>query len=341
MHYTHRWVDVFKLNTRELVAKIVEDEIDILVDLVGCTAGNRLDAFSCCPAPVQVTWIGYPNTTGLSCMHYRVTDAVTDPVDTSQRFSEKLIRLPDCFLCHNIQTDEIMQKACGSKDLPALVSPPCLQNGYITFGCFNQVTKIQPAVLDLFIRILNQVPTSRINLKCGICFNAPCVREKWHAKFEAKGVARERVNLLAGVEEHVHHMSLYGKHDISLDTFPYGGTTTTVDSLLMGVPVVTLRTPPSDSIHAQNVSAGILTTLGLPDLIANSPDEYVHLASKLAANTERLVALRDNLRSDWGKSPMGDADRYRRNVEKMYQDMWGEYCEGSNWPPNSPDRDIA
>jgi protein O-GlcNAc transferase len=334
---THRWVDAFNCSTGQLLAQIVADEIDILVDLAGYTSNNRLDVFACCPAPIQVTWIGHPNTTGLSVMHYRVTDTVTDPVDTSQRFSEKLIRLPDCFLCYNIQNDEKMPRY---NELPAVVSPPCIQNGYITFGCFNKATKVQPAVVDLWIRVLQQVPTSRINIKSA-CFDAPCMREKWYTKFEANGIDRQRVNLLTIAKEQEDHLSLYGQHDISLDTFPYSGTTTTVESLLMGVPVVTLRTPASASIHAHNVSAGILTVLGLPDLVANSPDEYVDVASKLAADTVRLIFLRENLRSDWGKSPMGDVERYRRNVEEMYQSMWAEYCEGSNWPPNSRDRDIA
>ena len=317
-HMVDKWVDIWGLDTAAAVRAIVADEIDILVDLAGITFNHRLDVFACSAAPIQVTWIGYPNTTGVETIHYRVTDAVTDPMATTQQFSEKLIRLPDCFLCYAPK---------GFVDqMPPVSAPPSEENGYITFGSFNQIAKVQHECLELWCRVLRAVPNSRINLKY-LTFKAEAFREEWFAKFHARGIARERVTFMSFFPATSGHLAAYNLHDISLDTFPYNGTTTTVDSLLMGVPVVTLRSPSEACIHAHNVSAGILTALGQPDLVAQSEDEFVEIAKNLARSPERLHALRHGLRNQFCSSPMGNSARYRSNVEDMYRKMWVQFCQ--------------
>lgn len=277
--------------------------------------------------PVQVTWIGYPNTTGLPSIHYRVTDAVADPVDTSQKFSEKLIRLPDCFLCWSLN--------CPLEEFPEVSEAPCVRRGYVTFGSFNQVSKVQPHTLDLWCRVLRELPDSRIQIKSSRQFSAPALCEEWYGKFEVRGIARDRVTFLGYQTGMDGHLKAYEGHDISLDSFPYSGTTTTVDSLFMGVPVITLRSPASASIHAQNVSASILTVVGFQDLIADSPDAFVTAAVGLASDTLKLRQMRGKIREQLLSSPLCDRDRYCQNVEKMFSSMWADYCEGSSWPPNN------
>ena len=206
------WVDIWGLDTAAAVGAIVADEIDILVDSAGITFNHRLDVFACSAAPIQVTWIGYPNTTGVETIHYRVTDAVTDPMATTQQFSEKLIRLPDCFLCYAPK---------GFVDqMPPVSAPPSEENGYITFGSFNQIAKVQHECLELWCRVLRAVPNSRINLKY-ITFKAEAFREEWFAKFHARGIARERVTFMSFFPATSGHLAAYDLHDNSLDTFPY------------------------------------------------------------------------------------------------------------------------
>ncbi|WIA22301.1 hypothetical protein OEZ85_004618 [Tetradesmus obliquus] len=241
------WRDVGRLSEPQLAQLIRQDEIDILVELTGHTANNRLGMCAMRAAPVQVTWIGYPNSTGLTAIDYRLTDAICDPADTKQTFTEELVRLPGCFLCYT-----------PAPDAPPVAPLPAASNGFVTFGSFNNLAKITPQVLALWGRILNSVPASRLVLKAKP-FSCPAARHHVMGQLAAAGVAAWRVDLLpltAGTGE---HLSVYSLMDLSLDPFPYAGTTTTMESLFMGVPVITL----SGGCHAHNVSCSLLAAVGM------------------------------------------------------------------------------
>ena len=321
--YVDDWVNVFGMKAGQAADRIHGDQIDILVDLTGHTANNRLDIMACRPAPIQVTWIGYPNTTGLDYIHYRVTDYVTDPVDTTQPFSEKLIRLPDNFLCFSPHPKTPDVNAC-----------PFDTNGWVTFGSFNSLGKVQDKCFQLWASVLQNIPESRICLKSNVAFSSPYISEIWYKKFEAKGIARERVLLIGYISGQDGHLSAYHHVDIALDAHPYGGTTTISEAMVMGAPVITLRAPRDKPLHAWNVGLGMNTTFDqVKDLIAETEEEFVEIAKRLAADKDRLRGFRANLRQDFLKSPLGDAPRYQRNAEEMYQTMWAQYCSG-DWPPN-------
>ena len=292
----------------EVVAKqIREDGIDILVDLAGHTPQNRLLVFARKPAPVQATWIGYPNTTGLTTMDYRITDAFADPVGDSDQFhTEKLIRLPECFSCFE-----------APRESPQVGALPALATGHITFGSFNNPLKFTPAVIEQWSHILKRVPNSRLVLKyqgLDSAFMSALLREK----FGAQGIATQRLDIFGKDVSQLDHMNRYNQIDIGLDPFPYNGTTTTCDALWMGVPVITL----AGRSHVGRVGVSQLTNIGLPELIGHNEDDYVDIAVALANALPRLAALRSGLRERLRASPLMDAPRFTRNLEAAYREMF-------------------
>ena len=317
MTVSDSWVSVVGMAPLAVAQKIRTDNIDILVELAGHTAGNRLDVMALRPAPIQVTYIGYPNTTGLETINYRITDQHVDPPDTTQQFSEELVRLPDCFLCYS-PPDET--------ELPPVASAPSAALQYITFGSFNNVAKINGRVVRLWARILIAVPDSRLCLKSR-AFAAKQVKESCLTAFSQLGVDRSRIDLLNVLPSTTDHLDRYAHMDISLDTFPYAGTTTTMESLLMGVPVVTLRASGSEATHAQNVGVSLLTQIGCTDLIADSEDQFMEISIGLARSPERIRSLRESLRQRVLASPLCDGSRYMVEVENQYRWMWRRYCE--------------
>ncbi|CAK9140186.1 unnamed protein product [Ilex paraguariensis] len=306
------WRDIYGIDEKKVASMVREDKVDILVELTGHTANNKLGMMACRPAPVQVTWIGYPNTTGLPTIDYRMTDALADPPDTRQKHVEELVRLPECFLCYT-----------PSPEAGPIPPTPALSNGFITFGSFNNLAKITPKVLQVWARILCAVPNSRLVVKCKP-FCCDSVRQRFLSTLEELGLESLRVDLLPLILLNHDHMQAYALMDISLDTFPYAGTTTTCESLYMGVPCVTM----GGSVHAHNVGVSLLNTVGLGHLVAKSEDEYVQLALQLASDVTALSKLKMGLRDLMSKSPLCNGSKYILGLESTYRNMWRRYCKG-------------
>lgn len=301
------WREIFGRSDEEVAAQVRRDAVDILVDLGGHTGKHRLLAFARRPAPVQATWLGYPNTTGLQSMDYRITDADADPPGPADALhTEKLIRLEGGFLCY----------------APPATSPPVgplpfASSGRVTFGCFNNLAKLSPAAIALWSRLLREVPGSRLVLKArGLASVAAREDVRW--QFRPHGVGDAALELrepLASVES---HLAAYGEIDIALDVFPYNGTTTTCEALWMGVPVIAL----AGRTHASRVGTSLLRRVGLADLVAENPDEYVRIARSLAADPTRLGALRSGMRQCLGASSLLDPVRFARQLESALKDAW-------------------
>eukprot|EP00300_Choanocystis_sp_HF-7_P015342 c19019_g1_i5.p1 GENE.c19019_g1_i5~~c19019_g1_i5.p1 ORF type:complete len:574 (+),score=123.74 c19019_g1_i5:690-2411(+) len=301
------WCDILGKSTLDVAQLVREHEIDVLVELAGHTAGNRLDVLALCPAPVQVTWVGYPNTTGLPTIDYRITDATVDPPSSKQIHSETLWRLPRPFLAYTPAT-----QAAASKILP----PPCLRNNYITFGSFNSLSKINPTVQRVWARVLKCVPRSRLLIKSK-AFVCQAVRDKFLRTMEALGVESSRIDLL-GLFPHAQHFDAYGMMDISLDTFPYAGTTTTCECLHQGVPCVTLYSPGN---HCHSVGATLVEAIGYPDWACATEGDFVKKAIELACDPPRLAQIRERLRSDMLASVLCDGKGMAEAVEAAFRGM--------------------
>jgi predicted O-linked N-acetylglucosamine transferase (SPINDLY family) len=303
----HRWRHTHGVSDEEVARMIRDDGIDILVELTGHTGNNRLAMIARRPAGIAVTWIGYPHTTGMSRVDYRISDERADPADSPGLTTEKLVYLPECFLCHT----------------PPDNAPPIrlqlAQESYgcITFGCFNNLSKVSPLTLNLWCRLLHEVPEARLFLKSKALL-CPEVQEKYRRAFVTQGIEAHRVDL-SGLQPHTgSHLQMYNFVDVALDTAPYAGTTTTCEALYMGVPVVTLR---GRGIHAQNVGHSLLATVQLEDLAANSEEEYVQIASALGRNVKRLGALRAGLRTRMERSPLCDGLGHTRRLERLYANL--------------------
>jgi protein O-GlcNAc transferase len=306
------WLVTVGLSDDEMAERIGTDGIDILVDLAGHTANNRLRVFARKPAPVQVTWLGYPNTTGLEAIDYRLVDAVTDPVGEADAFaSETLVRLEGGFLCYG-----------GLKGAPEPAASPCRKTGTVTFGSFNNPAKVSAATFDAWATLLARLPQARLLLK-GKPFADAATRALFLARLGERGVAAERVELMAWLPDAAAHLGLYNQVDIALDPFPYNGTTTTCEALWMDAPVVTLR----GDRHAGRVGASLLSQIGLTDLIANSVEEYVEIARALAGDPGRLDDLRRSLRPRLAASPLCDGRAFARKIEAAFRNMWQQWCQ--------------
>lgn len=307
------WLNTCGMNDRELADRIRADSIDILVDLAGHTANNRLLAFALKPAPLQISYLGYPNTTGLAAMDYRLTDEHADPPGATEGIhAEILVRLPHGFLCYR-----------ASNDCPAVRMPPTERRGYVTFGSFNHLQKVTPEVVALWASILLAVPDSRMIMKnTGLSF--PAARDRYSKLFAGHGIDPDRLDLLGPTDSVIDHLATYHHVDIALDSFPYNGTTTTCEALWMGVPVVTL----AGQMHAGRVGASLLNQVGLDKLIAGTRDEYIRIASSLANNTRELATLRASMRSRMVSSPLCNEDGFAADVENAYRSIWRQWCAG-------------
>src|SRR5258706_2323922 len=305
---TDVWRDVARLPANEVADKIHDDHIDILIDLAGHSGIPNLRVFAQQPAPVQATWVGYLNTTGLTRMQYRISDNHCDPPGLTERYhTEQLVRLPHSQWCYHPFTEIDCEREA-----------PFERNGHVTFGSFNQTVKITPAMRKLWGEILTQVPDSRL-VVVGVVDDR--AREDLYQDLEDAGVGRSRVTMLAYIPLEEYYKS-FGRVDIALDTMPFSGGTTTLDALWMGAPVITAPGVRSWSRSA----ASILTTLGLPDWIADSPEDYVRRAVPFARNPSTIAELRKSLRSRMLESPLMDKRRFTRDMEEAYRRMWQSWC---------------
>jgi len=324
----HKWVEVFGRAPEDVAEMIRKDKVDILVELTGHTAGNRLDVMAQKPAPVQVTWIGYPNTTGLNTIDYRFCDAIVDPPNTKQKYTERLERLPNTFLCYSPPSES-----------PPVSLTPALSNGFVTFGSFNNFAKFNDQVLYLWTAILKRVPMSRLLMKCKP-FACMTMQKKVLQRFQALGIESRRIDLFPLFPTTREHLSLYSLVDISIDTFPYAGATTTCEAMYMGVPVVTLRSQEED-IHAHNVGCSLVSNIpSLKQLVTKTPEEYVDVAVKLASDIKGLNTLRQKLREEMLSSPLCDGDTFVKNLENKYQDIWERHCTKAISPNAASSQDV-
>jgi predicted O-linked N-acetylglucosamine transferase (SPINDLY family) len=290
--------------------QIRRDAIDIMIDLSGQTGGTRLSALAVRATPLAASWLGYPATTGLSTIDWRITDALADPPGHEAHYVEKLLRLPDGFLCYQPR-----------EDAPAVAPLPAATRGTITFGSFNNIIKLTPATVRCWAAILAAVPGSRLVLKAGTLAD-PLLCASCLAQFVAAGVAAERIELRSHLLETGEHLGAYNEIDIGLDPLVYNGTTTTCEALWMGVPVISLI----GDRHAARVGYDILSRIGLGELAAADTASYIATAATLAADVPRLAQIRRELRARVQRSPLCDAPRFAKQFEAGLRDIWRQWC---------------
>jgi protein O-GlcNAc transferase len=306
-----RWRDIRGYSRERFAEQVRADAIDILVDTGGHTSNARLVDFTARPAPVQVTWLGYPDTTGLPSMGYRITDAVADPLGTAgELHTEQLVRLPGGFLC--------FRPPQGS---PKPMAAPSLAGAPFTFGSFNNLSKVSPGTLAAWARILQAAPGARLALK-NRSFNDTAAQVRTLQALQQLGIPPERVLVSGHMDSLDEHLAAYGWVDVALDTLPYHGTTTTCEALWMGVPVVTL----AGQTHAARVGASLLESVGLSQCVAHSVDQYVNLAAGLAADRALLAAVRSGLRERMEHSALRDEAGFARKLETAYRQLWRNWC---------------
>jgi protein O-GlcNAc transferase len=305
------WYDVQEMSSEAVAQLIRSHSIDILVDLAGHTFGNLLPVFHHKPAPVQVTWLGCPSSTGLEAMDYRLSDPWLTPENTEEYFTERLWNLEWPSHCYRPPT-----KA------PEVAPLPAEKNGYLTFGSFNNLAKLSPETVALWAKTLHAVDQSHLVLKSWQLGDAEVCRQV-RQSFAQRGIDETRLHLLDGVPGLSAHLNTYGQIDIALDTFPYNGATTTLEALWMGVPVITLtgwRT-------ASRYSLSFLAALDLQEFAADNQEQFVEIARKLSGNLPYLSELRSSLRPRMRNSSLCDEMGFTCHLEAAYHQMWQHYCE--------------
>ncbi len=303
-----RWVNVANDSYDDVYRKVREHEIDILVELAGHTARNRLPSLLQRAAPIQVTYLGYPNTIGIPQIDYLITDAIVDPPGEERLFTEKLIRVDGCFSCYRARDDA-----------PPVMPLPALQRDYVTFGSLHSLSKFTPPVIDLWCRVLHAVPNSRM-----LMFRTTLVNEtaeRVRGEFAKRGIDPSRVDLRGHVPP-AGYLTTYYDMDITLDVIPWTGHTTACEAMWMGVPVVTHL----GNRHAGRMVASVLHAVGHPEWIGNTLDEYVEIAARMAADVSSLANLRLKLRDEMAASLLCDGPTFTRKLEAVYREMWRNWC---------------
>ena len=301
------WHDIAGAPDAEVAAQVARDRIDVLVDLAMHTGRNRLALFALRSAPVQATWLAFPGTTGLSAIDFRLTDPHLDPPDAPGDYAEESVRLPELFACYAPLSDVV--PAAGA---------PAARAGHVTLGCLNRLAKINPETLARWARILVAAGDARLILLAPPSSH----RDRVHAYLAANGVARDRVEFVSW-QARDDYLRTYDRIDLALDTSPFNGGVTTSDALWMGVPVVTLA---GAAAHSR-MGLSQLTSLGLTELVARTPDAYVTLASALARDKKKLAKLRATVRARVQTAPLTDGPRFARGFESTLRALWHRWCD--------------
>ncbi|MEA2733789.1 MAG: hypothetical protein QOE14_240 [Humisphaera sp.] len=303
------WRDVRSLDDATLAEVIRADRIDILVDLSVHLAHNRLLTFAQKPAPVQVTYLGYPGTSGMTTMDYKLSDPHLDPPDRSESFDvERVLRLPESYFCY--------RPDARSLDVSPL---PAVANGHVTFASVNTLLKVTPQVYAAWSQILTALPGARLIMQTG-GLDDPATQAIVRENFARHGISPERLEFI-GFRDFHQFLALFARVDIALDAFPYSSGTTTCHTLWMGVPVITL----AGETGVQRMGLSVLANVGLNELVATTPQEYADVAIALAADRNRLAAMRSSVRERMRASPLLDAPRHARNLERLYREMWQKW----------------
>lgn len=309
----HHWVAAKRLDDKALAQRIRSDGIDILIDLAGHTADNRLTLFAQKPAPVQVTWCGYVGSTGLRAMDAIIADRFHIPPQEEAFYTERVVRLADSWLCY-----------APPESAPLPTTPPSLSKGHVTFGCFNNPAKISQGAIRLWQRILEGVPGSRLALRAAY-FTSDERIGIYRQRFQEAGADTARIDFLPSVPQ-AELLAAYGDIDIALDPFPYSGGVTTLEALWMGVPVITKTGASFPGRH----STSFLTSAGLSELVASDEEDYAQMALALAKDMGRLSELRAGLRGRLLASPLLDHQGFAKNLEALLRGLWRDWCAGPN-----------
>lgn len=304
------WREIWNLSAEDAAQRIYQDGIDILVDLSGHTARNRMDICALKPAPVMATWVGYPHSTGMRQFDYYISDQLCDPSGmTGHLFCEMLWHLPRVFSCY-----------LPPMEFPPVSPPPYKKNGYITFGSFNNLAKLSETTIKLWSGVMNRIPDARLFIKSA-SLGGDKARKRISESFTRHGISEDRLILKVHTPTPLQHLKLYAEIDIALDTYPYHGTTTTCEALWMGVPVVTL----AGCSHLSRVGVSFLTKVGCRELVADTAEEFVVIATSLASDRKRVDSYREGLRAAMATSPLMDGIGVTRDVEEAYRSMFDNY----------------
>jgi protein O-GlcNAc transferase len=302
--FADKWRDIRFQNDSQVRQMIMEDQIDILVECTGHMADNRLPVLAKRCAPIQISWIGYPHTTGLSTIDHRFCDEITDPVTEDSSSSEKVLHLPGCFCCY-----------APPLDAPPVSGLPAMKNGYVTFGSLHTLSRLNPGVIALWSKVLKEIPSSRLIIFRTVLNDT--IIKRLSGQFVSNGIEENRIEFVNEIPKNG-YLSMYDRIDIALDTFPWSGHTTACEALWMGVPIVTLF----GSRHAGRMVSSVLTRLGMEDFVAENESEYIAIAQRTALEILSLNMLRQGLRTLMEGSVLCDDRTFTRNLEHEYRKLW-------------------